>query len=123
MKRIGRRAAWNITPSPGLSHAADRCGQQERALFKALDNWIEAARFGADVQQVVALRLMRLASGGPDAATEAHQMISEKVTAFAEAQTALFGALATGSSLDTAAELAYVPLRRAVSANSRRLGS
>jgi hypothetical protein len=97
--------------------------KKERALFKALDQWFEAARFGADVQQVMALRIMRLASGGPDAATEAQQMISEKLAAFGEAQAALLSALATGSSLDTAAEMAYAPYRRAVRANSRRLGS
>ena len=38
---------------------------------------VEAARFGADVQRVMTLRMMRIASGGPDAATEAQQMISE----------------------------------------------
>jgi hypothetical protein len=96
---------------------------KERALFKALDHWFEAARFGADVQRVMALRLMRIAEGGPGAATEAQQMISEKVAAFSEAQVALMSALATGSSLDTAAEMAYAPYRRAVRANSRRLGS
>jgi hypothetical protein len=92
-------------------------------LFKALDNWFEAARFGADVQHVMALRIMRIASGGPDAATESQQMISEKVAAFGQAQVALMTALATGSSLDTAAEMAYAPYRACVSANSRRLGS
>jgi len=92
-------------------------------LFGALDHWFEAARFSADVQRVMTLRMVRLASGGPDAATEAHQMISEKLAAFGEAQVALMTALVTGSSLDTAASQAYAPYRRAVSANSRRLGS
>ena len=92
-------------------------------MFKALDHWFEAARFGADVQRVMTLRIMRLASGGPDAATEAQKMISEKLAAFGEAQVALVNALATGSSLDTAAAKAYAPYRRAVRANSRRLGS
>ena len=92
-------------------------------MFKALDQWFEAARFGADVQQVMTLRIMRIASGGPDAATEAQQMISEKLAAFGESQAALLTALTAGSSLETAAALAYAPVRRAVSANSRRLGS
>ena len=92
-------------------------------LFKALDQWFEAARFGADVQQVMTLRIMRIASGGPGAATEAQQMVSEKLAAFGESQLALMFALATGQSLDSAAELAYAPYRRAVRANSRRLGS
>jgi len=92
-------------------------------LFKTLDQWFEAARFGADVQQVMTLRIMRIASGGPGAATEAQQMVSEKLAAFGESQVALMTALATGRSLDSAAELAYAPYRRAVRANSRRLGS
>jgi hypothetical protein len=92
-------------------------------MFKALDHWFEAARFGADVQQVMTLRIMRIASGGPDAATEAQQMISEKLAAFGESQAALLTALTTGSSFETAAAMAYAPLRRAVRANSRRLGS
>jgi hypothetical protein len=50
-------------------------------LFNVMNTWLEAMRFGADVQRVMALRMMRLASGGPPAATEALQMISEKVLA------------------------------------------
>lgn len=92
-------------------------------MFKALDHWFEAARFGADVQQVMTLRIMRIASGGPGAATEAQQMVSEKLAAFGESQVALMTALATGRSFDSAAELAYAPYRRCVRANSRRLGS
>jgi hypothetical protein len=33
----------------------------KRALFNVLDAWVEAARFYADVQHVMALRMMRLA--------------------------------------------------------------
>jgi hypothetical protein len=110
---------WNPTPPGALLNVP----QKERALFNALDQWFEVARFGADVQHVMALRIMRIASGGPNAATEAQQMISEKVAAFGEAQVALMTALATGSSLDTAAEMAYAPFRACVRANSQRLGS
>jgi len=41
-----------------------------------MNAWFEAAQFGADSQRVIALRLMRLASGGPEAAIEAERMIS-----------------------------------------------
>jgi hypothetical protein len=92
-------------------------------LFNLLNTWIEAGSFIADVQHVITLRMIRLASGGPDAATEARQMISEKVSAFGEAQVAIITALANGSGLDTAAAEAYAPYRRCVRANSRRLGS
>ena len=88
-----------------------------------MNAWFEAARFASDSQSVVALRLMRIANGGPQAATEASQMISEKMAAFAEAQGAMFAALATGKSFESAATRAYAPYRRAVRANRRRLGS
>ena len=93
-------------------------------MFTTMMNaWFEAARFGTDSQNVIAMRMMRLASGGPLATTEATQMISEKVAAFNEAQGALLTALVTGSSFDAAAAKAYAPYRRAVRANRRRLGA
>jgi hypothetical protein len=54
-----------------------------------LNTWLEAARFCADVQRVIALRMMRLASSDPLATTEAWQMVSEKFFAF-EAKTELW---------------------------------
>jgi hypothetical protein len=91
-------------------------------LFNIMNAWIEAARFGADSQHVIALRMMRLAKGGPQAATEAHTMVSEKIAAFGEAQGVMLTALLTGKSLEAAAAKAYLPYRRTVRANSRRLG-
>jgi hypothetical protein len=91
-------------------------------LFNVMNAWIEAARFGADSQRVIALRMMRLASGGPLAATEAHTMVSEKIAVFGEAQGLMLTALMTGGSLEAAAANGYVPYRRCVRANSRRLG-
>jgi hypothetical protein len=88
-----------------------------------MDAWFEAARFGADTHDVIALRLMKLASGGPQATTEATRMVSEKVAAFGESQAAMMAALIKGSSFDTAAAKAYAPYRRAVRANRRRLGA
>jgi hypothetical protein len=87
-----------------------------------MKNWMEAARFNWDVQRVMAARMIRLASGGPIAATEAQQMVSEKAAAFGEAQVAMMTALATGSSFHVAAAKAYAPIRRRVRANRRRLG-
>ena len=51
------------------------------ALFNFLDTWLEPARFYADVQYVMALRMMRLALGGSPAVTEIRQMVSEKAFA------------------------------------------
>ena len=76
-----------------------------------------------DVQRVMSLRIMRLASGGPLAATEAQQMISEKVSAFGEAHVAIVTALATGSGFYAATAEAYAPYRRYVRANCLRLES
>jgi hypothetical protein len=47
-------------------------------LFNVINTCLEAVRFSADVQRVMALRMMRLVSDGPLAATEARQVISEK---------------------------------------------
>ena len=91
-------------------------------MFNLLNSWIEAARFSADVHRVVALRMRRLAAGGPIATSEAHQMFSEKVAAFGEAQGAIITALAAGKSFDAAFARAYGPYRRRVRANRRRLG-
>jgi len=93
-----------------------------RDLFSLLNPWIEAARFGADVQRVVALRMRRLTSGGPLAAIEAQNMVSEKLAAFGEAQGAILSALAAGKSFEAALAKAYGPYRRRVRANRRRLG-
>lgn len=84
-----------------------------------MNNWFEAAQFGADSQSVIAMRLMKIASGGPGASTEAHRMVSEKVAAFAEAQGLLMSALISGKSLEHAAVKAYAPYRRAVRANRK----
>ena len=100
----------------------------QNGWFGVLNTWLEAASFNMDVQRVMTLRIMRLASGGPLAATEAQQMISEKVAAFGEAQVAIVtafatGRLATGSGLYAATAEAYAPYRRRVRANCLRLDS
>ncbi len=87
-----------------------------------MTGWFEAARFGADVQRVMTLRMMRFATGDANAATEAARMISEKAAAFGEAQLAVMTALAKGHGMHTAARHAYAPYRRRVRANRRRLG-
>ncbi len=84
-------------------------------------NWIEAVRFGCEAQGVISARLMLFASGAPNAAAEAQRMIAEKIAAFADAQIAAERALADGLGLYAAAERAYLPVRRAVHANSARL--
>jgi hypothetical protein len=85
-------------------------------------NWIEAVRFTCEAQGVISARLMLFASQAPNAAVEADRMISEKIVAFSAAHNAAERALAKGLGIYAAAERAYQPLRRCVSANSCRLG-
>lgn len=92
-------------------------------LFDFVSTWFEAARFGTEAQLVIALRMMRLALGGPIAVAEARQMILEKVSALEELQTAVMTALATGNGLYAAAVGAYAPYQRRVRVNCVRLGS
>jgi hypothetical protein len=55
----------------------------------------QAARFGLQMQSVMALRLMRLMGGSASAHSEARRSISEKMNAIPEAQTAatIYGAI------------------------------
>jgi hypothetical protein len=92
-------------------------------MFNSINAWFEAARFGADVQRVVAFRMLRLASGGPGANKEFSRMVAEKLAAFGEAQRSIVASLAAGSSVEVTARKAYAPYRRAVRANRRRLGA
>jgi hypothetical protein len=85
--------------------------------------WFDAMQIGIDMQRVIALRMVRLAAGGPLASKEAHRMVAEKIVALGEAQGAAFLALATGASPSTAAGRARAPYRRAVRANKRRLSA
>jgi hypothetical protein len=86
-----------------------------------LGNWIEAMRFTCEAQGVISARLMLFASGAPNAAHEATEMVTEKITAFAKAGRAAEQALSEGLGFYAAAERAYSPLRDAVHANSDRL--
>jgi hypothetical protein len=84
-------------------------------------DWIEALRFGCEAQGVISARLMLFACGAPNAAAEAERMVSEKIAAFSDAHIAAERALADGLGFYAAAQSAYLPLQRAVRANSTRL--
>jgi len=45
----------------------------------------DGARLGFEAQQVIGLRLLRMAGGGPRAQAEASRMVTEKAMAFTEA--------------------------------------
>ena len=88
-------------------------------MMKFWTNWVEAVRFTSEVQSVISLRLLLLASGGSGSTDEVVRMIFEKVDAFARADIAATQAIADGCGI--AAERAFWPLQRCVHANSLRL--
>jgi hypothetical protein len=67
-----------------------------------------------EAQQVIALRLMKLASGGTRAQREARRMVAEKLATSGE----VFTTLAMGGSVGAAARR----YRTVIRANRRRLG-
>jgi hypothetical protein len=75
--------------------------------------WYHAAMLSLEAQRVVALRMMKLVSGGTNAQAEASLMVTEKVSeAMAVAATLLRGG--TG-------QVVIAQVRRRVRSNSRRL--
>jgi hypothetical protein len=70
---------------------------------------------------VIAMRLAKVAAGGVAAEAECRRMVTEKVSAAIAAQTAAATALARGKTMEAAAGLALVPVKRTVRANRRRL--
>jgi hypothetical protein len=73
----------------------------------------DIAAANLEAQRVIALRLMKMAKGGPAAHKEANRMVSEKMVASVEAATTL----ATGGSL----EKILRRYRTIVRANEKRL--
>jgi hypothetical protein len=81
----------------------------------------KAVQLGIDAQNVIALRVMRLASGGTHAQNEMTRMVIEKATAAAEAQVAGVGAAMAGHKDHVIADKALNVIRKRVGANKRRL--
>jgi hypothetical protein len=82
---------------------------------------VEAFWLGVDAQNVVALRLLRVASGGPRAQTELNRMVTEKIAAIAEAQGAATTAFMSGSKDHATAGKVLNVFKKHVRANKRRL--
>jgi hypothetical protein len=75
--------------------------------------WMDMLLLAAESQQVIALRMMKLAAGGTSANDEVQLMTSEKVTAMTEAGAKLMA----GGSADSVVS----DYRRKVRANIKRL--
>jgi len=82
---------------------------------------LKAFQLGVDAQSVIALRMIRLASGGARAQNEAQRMVMEKITAVAEAQTAAATAILNGHEDHEVFSKTLGAFDRHVRANKRRL--
>jgi len=82
---------------------------------------MQAAVTGFEAQSVMALRFMRLAAGGARARSEASRMITEKVTALGEAQSAAVRAAIKGDKSHRASTKVLRVYKRRVRKNRRRL--
>ena len=66
-------------------------------------------------------RHLKIATGAAGSGVESTRMVTEKVKALADAQTAGAVALAQGKSVKAATKRAMTPIKRRVRANHRRL--
>ncbi len=82
---------------------------------------LQGALLAMEAQQVIALRLMTLAMGGPAAKQEAQRMVAEKLDATATAAGMMAAALARGAP-NGGADAVVRMLRRRVRKNRKRLG-
>jgi hypothetical protein len=81
----------------------------------------QAALLALEAQSVIALRIMRVASGGALAQSEMSRMVTEKMQAFGEAQTAAaIGSITARDSRHVAKKVLGVYKKR-VRGNRRRL--
>jgi len=81
----------------------------------------QAALLGWEAQNVMALRMMRLAAGGALAQSESARMVSEKMFALGEAQAAAAVAAMKGGGSPRVAKKVLGVYRRRVRKNRRRL--
>jgi hypothetical protein len=86
-----------------------------------LSGGLKAWQIGLEAQGVIALRLLRLAAGGARAEAEASRMVTEKVLAAGEAQTAAAMAAMRGHKEHVIAAKALNVYGKRVRANRRRL--
>lgn len=81
----------------------------------------QAMLLGWEAQRVMALRMMRLAAGGPRGQAEAQRMVTEKLAAAAEAQAAVVAGAIEGRGAQRTGKKMLGVYRKRVRANRRRL--
>jgi hypothetical protein len=82
----------------------------------------QSTMLAIEAQQVIAMRLTKMALGGPDVQKEAELMVSEKLETMAEGSRMMMMA-ALGGQSDMGADKVVQLYRRKVRANKRRLGA
>jgi hypothetical protein len=82
---------------------------------------LQTAWLGWEAQNVIALRLIRMAAQSPGNQTEARRMVTEKVAALAEAQAAAATAVIKGGKNHRIAKKLFGVYQKRVRANRRRL--
>jgi hypothetical protein len=82
---------------------------------------LKTFQLGLEAQTVVALRMLRLASGDIRGQDELNRMVVEKIAAIAEAQMAAAAAIMDGHEDHVVAGKALTVFRKRVRANKRRL--
>ena len=82
---------------------------------------LQTARLGWEAQNVIALRLMRMAVQPTRSQTEARLMVTEKVAALGEAQAAAATAVIKGGKSHRVAKEVLGVYKKRVRANRRRL--
>ena len=82
---------------------------------------LKTVQLGLDAQSVIALRMIRLGSGGASAKAEMSRMVIEKAAAVAEAQVAATVAVIRGRRDHAVAGKALKVFSKRVRANKRRL--
>jgi hypothetical protein len=89
------------------------------------DPWITLSfrvfQLGIEAQSVMALRMLRLASGDIRGQDELNRMVVEKLAAFAEAQMAVAAAIMNGHKDHVVARKALSVFKKRVRDNKRRL--
>jgi hypothetical protein len=82
---------------------------------------LQTVRLGWEAQNVIALRLMRMAAQRPGSQAEARRMVTEKVAALTEAQVAAATAVIKGGKSQRIAKKVLGVYKNRVRANKRRL--
>jgi hypothetical protein len=82
---------------------------------------LRAFQVGPEAQNVIALRMLRLASGDARGQDELNRMVMEKMSAMAEAQMAAATAIMSGNKDHVVARKTLTVFRKRVRDNKRRL--